>query len=163
MDDKAFRELVGGLEISQSPSTESAATPPNTPTVPETPGPAQRKKKVVGAAPKTKKEKVTPFAMVYEVRRDFPKPPPPPQVVLEDGWTLFFGNEFGVVGTKQTHLNIRNQFDATMGGAIPAAMYNCFLEGVLRLTRGFFFQLFFAYTIQDGSGKTFDLNLKSSF
>jgi len=95
-------------------------------------GPSAKKPK------KTRKRRVpkttcTTLPLIVEVRKSFAKPYPPPQVMLEQGWTLYFGNENGDI-QGSGFLNIRNQ-ETRVGIAISEELFDCFVQGLLELKK----------------------------
>jgi hypothetical protein len=74
----------------------------------------------------------TTLPLIVEVRKNFAKPYPPPQVILEHGWTIYFGNENGDVGSG--FLNIRNR-ETRVGVALAEELFDCFVQGLLELKK----------------------------
>ena len=89
--------------------------------------------------PKTKKPRkqrvakpaCTTLPLIVEVRKAFTKPYPSPQVILERGWTLFFGDESGNPNGSG-YLNIRN---SDIGVCIPDDLFDCLVQGLNELKK----------------------------
>jgi len=95
-------------------------------------GPAQKKPKKIRKR-RIPKAVCTTLPLIVEVRKNFSKPYPPPQVILEQGWTLYFGNENGDIHGSG-FLNIRNQ-ETRVGVAIAEELFDCFVQGLLELRK----------------------------
>lgn len=57
-----------------------------------------------------------------------------PQVLLEDGWALYFADEAGIVTPAPTHLHIHNSVDGSDVG-VPIHLFGCLLKGMLELKK----------------------------
>ena len=77
----------------------------------------------------------TTVATVLEIRSTIPRPLPPPRVNLEDGWSVYFGDQVGIPTSNYTHLHIRNTLDGSDGISMNADMISCLIKGLLALQR----------------------------
>jgi hypothetical protein len=55
-----------------------------------------------------------------------------PEVILDEGWTIYFG-EIGIVSSTPSHIHIRNLLDGSIGIAVKTELFDSLLQGMLEL------------------------------
>ena len=83
---------------------------------------------------RVQKPSCTILPVIVEVRKTGTKPHQSPRVILDHGWTLFFGDEIGN-SAENGYLNIRNQQHIGIGVCIPAELFECLIQGLNQLKR----------------------------
>jgi hypothetical protein len=83
--------------------------------------------------PKSKGVVCTPT--VLEIRQGSSLPRSKPQILLDEGWTIYFGDEVGIPSLAPTHLHIRNTLDGSIGVCLRADLFNCLLQAMLELKK----------------------------
>jgi hypothetical protein len=58
-----------------------------------------------------------------------------PQVLLDAGWTIYFGDEIGIISSTPSHIHIRNILDGNIGIAIKTELFDCLLQGMLEIKK----------------------------
>jgi hypothetical protein len=79
-------------------------------------------------------KRCTSLPLIVEIRKKFDQPYPHPQIILEHGWTIYYGDEQGNMESTE-FINIRNQNDSRIGVAIPAEIYDCFIQGLMEIRK----------------------------
>src|SRR5882757_7109829 len=73
---------------------------------------------------KVKTRGVTCIPTVIEIKKSSASlPNSSPQIVLDDGWTIYFGDEVGIKSNSPTHFHIKNSLDGSMGVSLKIDLF----------------------------------------
>jgi hypothetical protein len=72
---------------------------------------------------------------VMEIKQGSSLPRPKPQIMLDEGWTIYFGDEVGIPSPSPTHIHIRNILDSSSGVTLKMDLFNCLLQSMLELKK----------------------------
>ena len=84
---------------------------------------------------KRKPKQIVSMPSVLHVQRSAGGILPRPQIMMEDGWSIYCGDEVGIISSNPTHIHIRNLQDSSLGVAIKIDLFECLLESMLLLKK----------------------------
>jgi len=58
-----------------------------------------------------------------------------PQIILDEGWTIYFGDEIGIISSSPSHIHIRKMMDGDVGIALKKDLFEHLLHGMLELKK----------------------------
>ena len=84
---------------------------------------------------KRKPKQIVSRPSVLHVQRATQGTLPRPQIMMEDGWSIYFGDEVGIISSNPTHIHIINLHDSDLGVAVKIDLFDCLLESMLLLKK----------------------------